>query len=606
MSPRYAARMRRWHGLALLVAGCGESLPGADASAPETGGAEMCVISADCDDGTFCNGDEQCDEGVCVAGASPCSGDCSESSRACVCANADVDGDGHDSLDCGGDDCDDTDAQRHPSATEVCDDEGVDEDCDAETFGDRDADGDGYPDAECCNGDVCGTDCDDADSNVAPNQTEACNETDDDCDGMTDEGVQRIFFEDGDGDGFGTADGETVQACNPPDGFAENDTDCNDDVASVNPGAAEVCDRYGDNDCNASTPSPFDDDQDGYDRFDPDICPLGADCDDARSEIRPGAIEVCDGLDSDCDHVRLAAVSGEDDDGDGQREVGVMCVGGPAGELPATDCDDANPNAFLGAIEVCDGADNDCDGLVDEGDVFRAELVPEIAVRPASGTLDLSCVGSRMLPASGVEQMYVFDVTVLGNSPPDGSRVEIWRSVSPGALGSCMSPTCTVHTVTAGQFAVSLPAQSQFAYRFSSPSLLTVSGGGLVAGLDDELLFAPSLITPSLAPEVGEGTLSVRVNDCMDHDLLDVTVRAYRAGVPYCAPPFIDASLLPGLYLALSVPAQLAGERYLIEAVGRESEFGPVIVLAREEMVAYPDEVSVLELRPLRAASPTP
>jgi hypothetical protein len=79
----------------------------------------------------------------------------------------DMDGDGSFDVACGGDDCDDTDARRHPRAVEVCDPAGLDEDCNPATFGDRDADGDGFVSHTCCNlrddGTLnCGTDCDDS------------------------------------------------------------------------------------------------------------------------------------------------------------------------------------------------------------------------------------------------------------------------------------------------------------------------------------------------------------------------------------------------------------------------------------------------------------
>ncbi len=99
----------------------------------------------------------------------------------------DLDGDGHADAACGGDDCDDSDVSRYPGATEVCD--GDDEDCDDATYGaDADADGDTFASALCCNGaGNCGSDCDDTDVNVNPDATEVCNGgIDDDCNGLAD------------------------------------------------------------------------------------------------------------------------------------------------------------------------------------------------------------------------------------------------------------------------------------------------------------------------------------------------------------------------------------------------------------------------------------
>lgn len=91
----------------------------------------------------------------------------------------DADGDGHITVLCGGNDCDDNDADRFPGNPEVCDAEGHDEDCDPYTFGWLDEDSDGFPDARCCNTDGdgnarCGTDCDDFNVAIAPN-AQVCN-----------------------------------------------------------------------------------------------------------------------------------------------------------------------------------------------------------------------------------------------------------------------------------------------------------------------------------------------------------------------------------------------------------------------------------------------
>jgi len=120
---------------------------------------------------------------------------------------ADGDGDGHASADCGGDDCDDGDATRYPSATEECD--GDDEDCNDATYG-PDADADGFEDSACCNGaDNCGADCNDTLDTVNPSAGERCNAgVDDDCDGLAD-----------------TADGVCVPCAT---GYAGLDGDCVD------------------------------------------------------------------------------------------------------------------------------------------------------------------------------------------------------------------------------------------------------------------------------------------------------------------------------------------------------------------------------------------
>ncbi len=102
-----------------------------------------------------------------------------------------------------------------------------------------DADGDGYTEQD--------GDCDDSDSLVSPAQEEACDGIDNNCDGSVDEGVSEVWFPDADRDGFGAGDSPT-QACSRPDGFVPSDTDCDDDNPDVFPGALEVCDGV-DTDC---------------------------------------------------------------------------------------------------------------------------------------------------------------------------------------------------------------------------------------------------------------------------------------------------------------------------------------------------------------------
>lgn len=77
---------------------------------------------------------------------------------------------------------------------------------------------------------------------------ETCNGVDDDCNGVVDDGPGNVFYLDNDGDGFGTA-GIQTQACTPPEGYAESGTDCVDFNPDIYPGAPEVCNDIDDN-CN--------------------------------------------------------------------------------------------------------------------------------------------------------------------------------------------------------------------------------------------------------------------------------------------------------------------------------------------------------------------
>ncbi len=103
---------------------------------------------------------------------------------------------------------------------------------------------------------------------------------------------------------------------------------------------------------------PMDGDGDG----DPAAACGGADCDDSNPDVYAGADEICNGLDDDCSSGG-GNDPAEDRDDDGFVDLDATCTGG---DRPATDCDDTNADTYPGATEICDGADNDCDGATDE------------------------------------------------------------------------------------------------------------------------------------------------------------------------------------------------------------------------------------------------
>ena len=121
----------------------------------------------------------------------------------------------------------------------------------------RDADGDGFGDPD---GGVNGScdalpadsvqnhdDCDDGDPEVNPDAPEVCNAVDDDCDGQVDEGLSQVWYADGDGDDFGVEE-TAFEGCDPQDGAVDQAGDCDDDDPATFPGADELCDGR-DNDC---------------------------------------------------------------------------------------------------------------------------------------------------------------------------------------------------------------------------------------------------------------------------------------------------------------------------------------------------------------------
>jgi hypothetical protein len=178
---------------------------------------------------------------------------------------------------------------------------------------------------------------------------------------------------------------------NDRDGFGPSE-DCNDNDPEVNPDAVEVCDGI-DNDCSGDiddvdepegAPFWWDGDDDGYGEGEPQIecdAPVGfsdvdGDCDDTDSSVNPDGVEVCDGVDNDCDgHTDEddAADASDwyaDNDGDGWG-TGSPVRACDAPNLHAAkqgDCNDSDRDIHPGMDEACDAIDNDCDGQIDTQD----------------------------------------------------------------------------------------------------------------------------------------------------------------------------------------------------------------------------------------------
>jgi len=199
------------------------------------------------------------------------------------------------------------------------------------------------PDAEDADQDGYSTDdCDDDDASVHPGAEEACNNLDDDCDDRVDEELYCTWYPDADGDGYGVTDG-VVEGMPETEGYVDRGGDCDDANSAIHPGAAELCNGV-DEDCDGDVGEEDDDDRDGF-------AECEGDCDDGNSQIGVGAVEFCDGLDDDCDGVLAADEA--DLDGDGEP----LCAG---------DCDDSRRTLAHRNLEVCDGLDNNCSGETDE------------------------------------------------------------------------------------------------------------------------------------------------------------------------------------------------------------------------------------------------
>jgi len=337
-------------------------------------------------------------------------------------------------------DCDDTDGAVNPDGEEVCD--SIDNDCDTEVDEDSasdvstwyaDSDGDGFGDIDSTDVDCYEptgfvadtTDCDDTNADVNPDAIEKCDTIDNNCDGDIDEDTADdvlTWYADSDGDSYGDPAVSDID-CDQPSNYVADDTDCDDTVASTNPGADEYCNSV-DDDCNGTVDDDYavdaptwyaDTDGDTYGDAGATVVqcsaptayvPDATDCDDTDGSINPGATEHCDAIDNDCDTVvdeddaDDASTWYADDDSDGYGDPSssdIACYQPTSYVGDDTDCDDTDGAVYPGADEYCNLIDDNCDGTVDEDSALDVQDWYDDAdsddYGDALGSANTSCYG---------------------------------------------------------------------------------------------------------------------------------------------------------------------------------------------------------------------
>lgn len=240
-------------------------------------------------------------------------------------------------------DCNDVNPNINPGVQEICDANNIDENCngladnndqnavgkityyvdaDHDNFGSSSAQGILYCDPPAWYS-TSNTDCNDNNPSIKPTAQEICdpNNIDENCNGLADDADvyalgKSTYYLDADLDGYGDASGNAMQYCDPPANVVSNNNDCNDTLSTAYPRAQEICNML-DDDCdgeideNLGTYFFADEDNDGYGNANamvyscfapPGYVADNTDCNDANSAMHPGASDICDGIDNNCNY----------------------------------------------------------------------------------------------------------------------------------------------------------------------------------------------------------------------------------------------------------------------------------------------------------------
>jgi hypothetical protein len=468
-------------------------------------------------------------------------------------------------------DCNDASAAINSAATEVCNT--LDDDCNGQidditpTTYYVDVDQDGFGDPSSGIFVTCvvppkyildNSDCDDGDPLIYPGANEFCNGQDDDCNGQIDNGVLITWYADADGDSYGNPAVSQI-SCVAPFGYVNDNNDCDDTDNDVNPDAVEICNGI-DDDCSGTIDDLVaelyyvDVDQDGF--GDPasgvyltcnipsNFIQENSDCDDGDPLVYPGAIEICNQQDDDCDGLTDEGVPLPNPvcqnitvylNAAGSATINPLMVDGGSSaacgildrtiDISSFNCSNVGPNNLVLTITDLNNQTATCTAVVTVLDTIK----PVIVGCPASFTATRTCAGSvTWTPPTASDICTVSSLTsnyAPGASFPVGTTTVTYTAVDP----SGNTTTCSFD-ITIVPFTISMSGTpvSCFGESNGTASVTTASTQGAVT-----YLWNTGATTSSISGLVtGTYTVTVTNETCVLSNSFTVNTPSLIAPVP--------------------------------------------------------------------------